>query len=174
MAISHAISTYGDLNLLIVHLAEGTSRTFEAKGCSILLLDETENQLFHVSSFGISEEYLKKGPIIIDDRVSSFMTGEPVLIEGLPNDCRILYPEAASKEGIASMLSVPIKHIQSPVGLMRIYHGRSNAFNNDDIHALSVLCEHLGLAIENHGLKNFLEKIKHSIDSLPPRVLKGM
>ena len=31
-AISHALSTYGDLNLLINHLAEGTAKTFHAKG----------------------------------------------------------------------------------------------------------------------------------------------
>ena len=51
-SISHAMSTYGDLNLLLNHLVEGTTRTFEAKGCSIMLFDETENQLFTVSSFG--------------------------------------------------------------------------------------------------------------------------
>jgi len=38
-AISHAISTYEDLNTLINHLTEGTSRAFKAKGCSIMLLD---------------------------------------------------------------------------------------------------------------------------------------
>jgi len=51
-AISHAISTYEDLNTLINHLAEGTSRAFKAKGCSIMLLDERENQLFHVMHGG--------------------------------------------------------------------------------------------------------------------------
>jgi hypothetical protein len=44
-AISHAISTYEDLNVLTNHLAEGTSRRFKAKGCSIMLLDERDNQL---------------------------------------------------------------------------------------------------------------------------------
>jgi hypothetical protein len=61
-AISHAISTYEDLHLLINHLAEGTTRTFEAKGCCIMLFDDRENQLFTVSSCGISEEYLKRDP----------------------------------------------------------------------------------------------------------------
>jgi len=51
-AISHAISTYEDLNTLIRHLAEGTARAFKAHGCSIMLLDERENQLFHMSSNG--------------------------------------------------------------------------------------------------------------------------
>ena len=60
-AISHAISTYEDLNLLIHHLAEGAGRAFKAKGCSILLLDDRENQLFRVASYGLSAEYGRKG-----------------------------------------------------------------------------------------------------------------
>ena len=34
-AISKAIAMYEDPNTLMKHLAEGTSRTFNAKGCSI-------------------------------------------------------------------------------------------------------------------------------------------
>ena len=82
-AISHAISTYEDLHLLINHLAEGTTRTFEAKGCCIMLFDDRENQLFTVSSCGISEEYLQKGPLLVDEMYSAFVKGKPVLIEDL-------------------------------------------------------------------------------------------
>ena len=172
--ISHAISTYEDLTLLIKHLSEGTSRTFEAKGCSILLLDERENELFHVSSYGISEEYLKKGPIMIDDKYSAFVRGEPVYIEDMRSDPRAHYQEAAKKEGIVSMLSIPIKYRNVSIGLIRIYLGEQRGFNEDDIEALGILAEHLGLVIENNGMKNFIEKIKMAMESLPLRMLEGL
>ena len=171
-AISHAISTYEDLTLLINHLVEGTTRTFEAKGCCIMLFDDMENQLFTVSSCGISEEYLQKGPLFVDEKYSAFIRGEPVFIEDIVNDPRIQYPEAAKKEGIVSMLSIPITFRFTPIGLIRIYHNTLKRFNEEDINALSVLCAHLGLVIENNGLKNFLEKVNMAMASLPKRMLK--
>ena len=98
-AISHALSTYGDLNLLINHLVEGTAKTFEAKGCCIMLFDESENQLFTVSSYGISDDYLSKGPLLVDNKYCAFVRGEPMFIEDLSTDDRVHYPDAAKKEG---------------------------------------------------------------------------
>jgi len=172
-AISHAISTYEDLNLLINHLTEGTTRTFEAKGCCIMLFDDRENQLFVVSSYGISEEYLMKGPLFVDDKSSAFVKEKPVFIEDIGSDPRIQYPEAAKKEGIVSMLSIPITFRGAAIGLIRIYHGELKRFNEEDIDALRVLAEHLGLVIENNGLKNFLDKVKMAMESLPIRMLEG-
>lgn len=172
-AISHAISTYEDLNLLINHLTEGTTRTFEAKGCCIMLLDDVENQLFVVSSHGISDEYLRKGPLFVDDKHCAYEKGEPVFIEDISKDPRIQYPEAAKKEGIVSILSIPIEFRGEAIGLIRIYHGQQKFFNKEDIDALRILAEHLGLVIENNGLKNFLERVKMAMESLPKRMLEG-
>ena len=98
-AISHAISTYEDLNVLTRHLAEGTSRRFKAKGCSIMLLDERDNQLHTVSSYGLSEQYLNKGPVLMDEKYCAICKGEPVLVQDMQSDSRVQYPEAAAKEG---------------------------------------------------------------------------
>jgi len=173
-AISHAISTYDDLHLLINHLAEGTSRTFNARGCSIMLLDERENQLVIVSSYGVSDEYLQKGPLFVDDKYCAFFKGEPVFIEDIQNDPRIQYPEAAAKEEIISMISIPIKFRETPIGLIRIYFANQVGINEEDIDTLQVMAEHLGVVIENNGLKNFLEKVKIAMESLPLRMLEGL
>ena len=55
-AISKAISTYEDLNILFDHFVEGVSRAFKVKGACIMLYDEIEEQLFAVSKYGISEK----------------------------------------------------------------------------------------------------------------------
>ena len=60
--ICRAIATYEVLDVLFEHLVEVISRAFQIKGCSLLLFDEREKQLVRVSSYGISEEYLNKGP----------------------------------------------------------------------------------------------------------------
>lgn len=173
-AISHAISTYGDLNLLVTHLAEGTTKTFNAKGCCIMLFDESENQLFTVSSYGVSDEYLSKGPLLVDNKSCAFVRGEPLFVEDLGSDSRIQYPDAAKKEGIVSMLSIPILFHSESIGVIRIYHSKVKKFSEDDIDALKILAEHLGLVIEYNGLRNFLDKVQMAVDGLPARMLKGM
>ena len=173
-SISRAISNYEDLTLLINHLAEGTTRTFEAKGCSIMLLDEKENQLFTVSCYGISEEYLQKGPLLIDDKYCAFIKGKPVYIEDMQNDPRIKYPDQASKEGIVSMLSIPITYRNIATGLMRIYRSDSKGFHKEDIDTMFVLAMHLGLIIEINGLRNFLDGVNMAMESLPSRILKDL
>ncbi len=171
-AISHAISTYEDLNLLIKHLTEGTTKTFNAKGCCFMLLDEREKQLFTVSSYGISDEYLQKGPLFVDDKYSAIVTGNPVFIQDMQKEPTVQYPEAAKAEGIVSMLSVPIKYRKAILGVIRIYMGESRAIHEEDIDSLRVIGVNLGLVIEINGLKNFVEKVKSAMDSLPLRVIQ--
>jgi transcriptional regulator with GAF, ATPase, and Fis domain len=173
-AISLAISTYEDFNLLANHIAEGISTSFKVKGCSMMILDERDQQLHRVSSYGISDTYLKKGPVFLYSEDPAFVKGEPVFIENLQNDSRIQYPEQAAQEGIVSMLSVPIKCRESVIGLIRIYHSDKWILDDDDLDSFTVLAMHLGLVIENNGLRNFLEGVKVSMENLPPRMLTGL
>ncbi len=170
-AIIRAISTYEDLNLLFKHFSEGLCNTFNVKGCCIMLYDEREKQLFCVSSFGISEDYLTKGPIFVDDKDSAFFTGKPVFIDDLQNDSRMQYTEAAAKEGFVALLSFPIRCRQTVIGLIRMYNNCHITLHDDDIESICILAEQLGLLIENNGLKNFLDDVKISMDNLPLRML---
>jgi signal transduction protein with GAF and PtsI domain len=173
-AISKAIAMYEDPNTLMKHLSEGTARTFSAKGCSIMLLDERANQLVHVASHGISEEYLYKGPVFFDMENCAVCKGEPVFVENMHHDERVQYPEAAVKEGIRSMLSIPIRCRESVIGILRLYHAEPWLLNEEDVDSLCILTSLLGVVIENYGLKNFLEQVKNALESLPSRMLKGL
>lgn len=169
-AITNAIATYEDFNLLVKHLVEGMCMTFNIKGASIMLLDEIEQQLFRVSSHGISETYQEKGPVCADPKQSPFCTGSPEYVYDFKADDRVQYPASAAEEGIVSMLSIPIKFRQVVIGVIRIYDDKPVNINEEDVESLCVLATQLGMVIECNGLKNFVEHIKMSIDTLPPRV----
>ena len=171
-AITRAISTYADLDLLLHHITEAICRNFMAKGCSIMLYDEREKQLFHVSTCGISEEYLNKGPVFADEQQCAFATGEPVFVENFQDDPRVQYPKAALKEGFHSMLSVPIMSRNESMGILRIYYSEPWVLHEEDLDSFCAFGAHLGLVIENNGLKNFLEGVKISMQNLPLRMLR--
>lgn len=169
-AITKAIATYEDFPLLVNHLVEGLCRTFGVKGASIMLLDEIDYQLYRVSSHGISEAYQEKGPVCVDRDSNSFCTGKPEYVHDLQEDPRVQYPESAAREGIVSMLSIPVKFREVVIGVIRIYDDKPVAIHEEDVESLSVLAGMLGMVIECNGLKNFVEQIKMSIDTLPPRI----
>ncbi len=173
-AISHAISTYEDLPLLVNHIVEGLTRTFEIKGCCIMLYDEREKQLFCVASFGISDGYLNKGPVFVDHKYSAFFTGEPVTIDDLQNDPRMQYPEAAAMEGFVTLLSFPIKCRETIVGLIRFYNNEKISLHQEDVDSICILAQHLGLLIEYNGMRNFVEGVKLSMEKLPLKMLNGL
>lgn len=173
-SISFAISNYEDLNVLINHFVEGLCRAFKFKGASIMLYDEREKQLFHVASYGISDTYLNKGPVLWDEKQGAFTTGEPVFVDDMGHDSRVQYPNAAAGEGITSMASFPIKCRDANIGILRIYHKRTIRLHEEDIDSISVLGHHLGVVIEGNGLRNFLDMVKIAMGSLPLRMIKGL
>lgn len=172
--ISHAISTYEDLHLLIRHMVEGVSRTFEVNGCCILLFDDREQQLFMVGCHGISEKYLNKGPIFVDDKHSVITVGKPVYIENMQKDPRVQYPKAAAEENFVSMMSIPIKCRDAVTGVLRMYHSEPLLLHESDLDSLCVLTEQLGVVIENNGLRNFLDGLKLAMENLPLRMIEGI
>jgi signal transduction protein with GAF and PtsI domain len=173
-AISNAISNYEDLPVLFSHLVEGFCRAFKIKGCSLLLYDEQQKQLFHVSSHGISEAYLEKGPVFYDEAQCAFVKGEPVFVDDMKTDPRVQYPEAGLEEGFTSLASFPIKCREAILGIIRLYHSDRIVLHADDVESILVLLRQLGLVVEYNGLKNFLDMVKGAMSNLPLRMLKGL
>jgi len=172
-AIVHAISTYEDMGLLLQHIVEGLCRTFNIKGSSVLLYDESESQLFRVSSYGLSEEYIKKGALYMDEEYEEFLKGRTMFFDDLSSNSRIKYSEAAENEGIISILSVPIKYRNSVIGLLKTYQSDKINISEEDLDSLNVMTQQLGVVIVLNGMNNFLSTIKAAMEQLPTHVVDG-
>jgi len=85
------------------------------KGSSIKLLDETRRKLIFSSTYGLSENYLAKGTIDIEKSPS---TGELSRAPLWPWDGLMKrttsVPEDVKKEGIASMVCLPLRVEKMP------------------------------------------------------------
>lgn len=173
-AISHAISTYEDLSMLQRHLVEGVCNAFGIKGCSIKLYDDREKELFRVASSGLSNNYMANEPIVVAEENLDCLNGEVIFYNDIRNDPRVSNPDAAEKEGLVSMLSVPIMYGNDVLGLLKMYHDHHWILHDDDIDSFSVLAKQLGLRIEYTGLRNFVETVKAATGSLPLRVLENI
>ena len=104
---------------------------------------------------------------------SALSNREPVAIYDVADDPRIQYPEAAIKEGIASILSVPIIIADKLFGCLRVYTASPWEFTLDDVNFVQAVAQMVGMAMElcriNQGLEENIDILEMMQD---PRTLK--
>src|SRR3990172_8897276 len=115
-------------------IVEGVAKTMGEKGCSLMLLSPDRKALLHTVSYGLSDWYVKKGPISSDKSISAALEGKPAEVLYASMDKRIQYREEAKKEGIHSILSVPVRLREEIIGVIRIYTDMTRHFTDDDIY----------------------------------------
>lgn len=150
--ITRAISSSIDLQDVLHLIVKRTCEITGSKGCTLMLLDGEGETLGIKSSYGLSDQYLGKGSISADKSISDTLKGKPVIIEDATSDPRVQYPHEAKKEGIASIVSVPIILRERIMGVLRLYTPVLCRFTRDDIDFLSAIAMQSGLAIENAKL----------------------
>ncbi len=137
-------------------IVKSTCETTGSKGCTLMLLDEGGEQLEVVSSYGLSDHYVRKGPLSADKSIFDTLKGKPIIIEDAPSDPRVQYPLEAKQEGIASIISLPIILRERVIGVLRLYTAVPCRFAQDDIDFLSAIAMQSGLAIENAKMYEYV------------------
>ena len=129
-------------------MVESITRAIGAKGCSLMLLTPDKKQLTHTISYGLSNQYLKKGPVRAKNIISEVLEGRPVAIMQITQDPRIQYKEQALKEGIVSMLSIPLMPRGEVTGVLRVYTSEPYRFSPEEIDFLVALANLGAIALE--------------------------
>ena len=116
---------------------------------TIRLLDASGKNLILRAAHGLSTEYLNRGTIDTEEPIFKALSGEPMVIENAPEDERINFPEATRKEGIQSILVVPIPIRGQINGVLRLLTKSPRSFTSHEISFVTALAEQCGIAIEN-------------------------
>jgi len=163
--LTTAISQCKDPEDVALITAESVKTAFSAKGCSIFLVDRETKELGLVASFGLSDEYLNKGPIHFMQSIKEAKDAVPVAIYDVMDDPRIEYPQEAKKEGIASLLGVPIISHDKIIGALRVYSEKPWEFSHTDITLIQAVALICGMAMDMcrmyKGYKTSIEILKN-------------
>ena len=146
--ITKAISHSRDPEEVVLMTVEGIKTALNVKGCTLFLFNRKTHELEIAASFGLSEEYINKGPISAMASIAQSLEDGPVAIYDVEDDPRLQYPEAAVKEGIKSILSVPIAMGGKMMGALRVYTAETWEFTLDDVNFVMGLAQIAGMAIE--------------------------
>jgi GAF domain-containing protein len=146
--ISRSLSKSKDPEEIIRMTVESLKSALGIKGCALFLINHQSKELEVAASTGLSEAYLSKGPVSALRSIADSLEDGPIAVYDVSDDPRIQYPEEAHKEGIASILSVPIMIGDEAIGAFRAYTGEKWEFTLDDVNFVQALAQIAGIMIE--------------------------
>jgi len=117
--------------------------------CTIRLLDAGTNTFVLGAAHGLSLEYLSRKSIDTEETMEMIKSGYPVAKVDLDEDPTYLDRDAAAKEGIKSVLTLPILFQDSIIGIMRLLTKSQRLFTAEEISFSMALAEQVGVAISN-------------------------
>ena len=146
--ITKTLSKSKDPDEIMGLTVERIKTNLNLKGCVLFLINRQAKELEVAASAGLSTEYLNKGTVSALHSIADSLKDGPVAVFDVSDDPRIQYPEAAQKEGIASILSVPIMIGDEAIGAIRAYTAEKWEFTLDDVNFIQALAQIVGVLIE--------------------------
>ena len=147
--VTETVRTSLNIDEVLESIVKVITEELRAKGCTIRLLDTERKKLLLKASYGLSQTYLDKGPVEADKSIAEALEGKCVAIRNLTTDPRAQYPNEASKEGILSLLTVPLIIRKKTIGVLRIYTHHEYEFSEDEIYLMQTIGDQCALAIQN-------------------------
>jgi two-component system, NtrC family, sensor kinase len=146
--ISRLVNSTLDLDRILTAIVDKLPGIMKVQGCTIRLKHPATNRLELVAASGLSEEYLNRGSISGEDSIFKVFKGEPVAVYDAATDPRVEYHEEIQREGIKSILVVPIKNEEKIIGVLRLLTTTPHFFSTAEINFAVAVAEEGGNAIE--------------------------
>ncbi len=144
-----------DLQKVLERAVKTVAELMNAKACSIRLVDAEHDALIIKAVHNLSDRYINKGMISFSRSREYFASMESKgydYVRDMGNDPRVQYPDEAREEGLASMLSVGMRHQGKDIGVLRVYSGEERQFNVSEITLLKAIAAAAAAAIETARL----------------------
>ena len=116
--VTRAVAQSDNLEIMAGHLAQLLVGMLGIKGCSIFARNVETDELEPVATFGLSMQYLNKGPVLSEKSISRTIKGEPIVISDIKESDMLQYPREAEEEGIRAVVSLPIQLYGRVIGAL--------------------------------------------------------
>ena len=171
LEISKAIASGLYLEDVLRLIVTVTANVMHSKICSLWILDEKDQKLKLKATQSISEEYLKERSLAMGEGVVGHVAlhNQPMAILDVLKEPLYKEKELAKKEGLVSMLSVPMCIKDRVIGVINCYTSYPHSFSKSEEEMLTTVANQAAICIENSGLMETLD-----IDEILRLVLEGV
>jgi GAF domain-containing protein len=159
--VARTVNSSLDIMQVLQTIVASTAEALDAKACSLRLLGPDGKHLMFGAAHGLSVNYRAKGAVDIAhsevDRLA-LAGDQPIYVADAQDDPRFQYPGEAREEGIVSVLVVPLRVQDQPIGAMRVYTQRRREFSAAECELVEAIASLSALAIENARLYERLDR----------------
>lgn len=165
--ITRAINASLSQQEALAVLLERIVTELDYKAATLRLLDEERRELELKAAYGLSEAYLTKGAVdVIRSNIDhSVLTGEWMTLADVRHDPGFQYPEAAVREGLASMLAVPLTVRDRVIGVLHVYTAEPHTFRPAEQAFIAAIANLGAQAIQRTRLFEAFQRIAHLVNS---------
>lgn len=152
--ISKAIASDLYLEDILRLIVVVTAQVMGSNICSLMLIDEKTKELVIRATQSVSEEYNKKPPLKIGEGIAGKVAKEnkPVTVKDVTKEGEYKYGDIAKKEGLCSLLCVPLAVKGKVIGVINCYTPSPHDFSETEIDILASIANQAAVAIENTEL----------------------
>jgi signal transduction histidine kinase/putative methionine-R-sulfoxide reductase with GAF domain len=171
LEISKAIASGLYLEDVLRLIVTVTANVLDSKICSLWILDEKDQKLKLKATQSISEEYLKERSLAMGEGVVGHVAlhNQPMAILDVLKEPLYKEKELAKKEGLVSMLSVPMCIKDRVIGVINCYTSYPHFFSKSEREILTTVANQAAICIENSGLMETMD-----IEEILRLVLEGV
>ncbi len=179
--ISKAIASDVYLEDILRLIVTVTAEMMGSNICSLMLIDEQKKELVIKATQSVSEEYNKKYPLKLGEGIAGKVAKEnkPMAIKDVTKEKEYKHKDIARKEGLCSLLCVPLAAKGKVIGVINCYTSKPHDFVETEINILTTVANQAAVAIENAELmvksKVILEEleIRKRIERAKGILMKG-
>jgi len=139
-----------ELPVILDAIVQVVCEGFRTRGCAIALVDRTTSSLEPRSSFGLSEPFVGRlSDLFTREAVDEVLSGECVMILDGRQDDRVARAEEIVREGISTILMVPLVARGTTIGALSLFTHKPYPFSDEEQQLMSAIGEQCSLAIDN-------------------------
>ena len=154
VSVGQTINSTLGLNDALKVITQEACQLMEAKMSSLLMLDDSGEWLDLRASYGAGDAYLTKPRLNTAESLLGIVVRrkKPIQVENVQASARYQNISVARREGLVSLLSVPLLFSDQAIGTLNVYTEKPHSFSNEEIRILSALAELSAVAIEKARL----------------------
>jgi signal transduction protein with GAF and PtsI domain len=166
LTISRAITSEKYLEDILGLIVTVTAEVMGSKICSLMLIGD-DSKLHVKATQSISKEYNKKRILELGKGVVGKVASEnrPAIVRDVREREDYQYPDMARKEGLVSLLSVPLAVKGRVIGVINCYTSRPHDFTEAEVTVLTTIANQAAIAIENTELLVRSRVIQEELES---------
>jgi signal transduction protein with GAF and PtsI domain len=144
-----------------------TAEIMNSKICSLMLLDEKSGSLALKATQSMSEIYNKKPQLKLGEGIAGrvAMENKPFAVYDISKKPEYRFKDIAKKEGLKSLLSVPLAVKGKVIGVLNNYTSFPHKFTKNEVNILTTVANQAAIVIENAELMVKTKNIREELET---------